>query len=117
MLFRSFYVLDMENGDQNAPMLLGKPFLKTSKTNIDVHGGILIMEFDGEIIKFNIYDSIEYPDDNNAVHSINMINALPRDIFEFNRTDELEVPSNMPNKEENVAEPYHADPIYIDKPK
>nr|XP_023895215.1 uncharacterized protein LOC112007142 [Quercus suber] len=27
-----FYVLDMENGDQTTPILLGRPFLKTSKT-------------------------------------------------------------------------------------
>lgn len=32
-----FYVLDMENGDQTAPILLGGPFLKTSKIKIDVH--------------------------------------------------------------------------------
>ena len=31
-----FYVLDMENGDQTTPILLGKPFLKTSKIKIDV---------------------------------------------------------------------------------
>ena len=36
-----FYVLDMENGDQTTPILLGRPFLKTSKTKIDVHSGIL----------------------------------------------------------------------------
>ena len=32
-----FYVLDIENGDQTTPILLGRPFLKTSKTKIDVH--------------------------------------------------------------------------------
>jgi len=31
---------------------LGRPFLKTSRTKIDVHDGSLTMEFDGEIIKF-----------------------------------------------------------------
>ena len=34
-----FYVLDMENGDQTTLILLGRPFLKTSKTKIDVHSG------------------------------------------------------------------------------
>ena len=41
-----FYVLDMENGDETTPILLGRPFLKTSKTKIDVHSGILTMEVD-----------------------------------------------------------------------
>ncbi|XP_030964230.1 uncharacterized protein LOC115985432 [Quercus lobata] len=46
-----FYVLDMENGDQTTPILLGRPFLKTSKTTIDVHSVTLTMEFEGEIVK------------------------------------------------------------------
>ena len=35
----NFYVLDTENRDQTTPILLGRPFLKTSKTKIDVHSG------------------------------------------------------------------------------
>jgi len=55
-----FYVLDMENGDQTTPILLGRPFLKTSKTKVDVHSGTLMMEFDGKIVKFNIYDAMKF---------------------------------------------------------
>ncbi|XP_052171559.1 uncharacterized protein LOC127787541 [Diospyros lotus] len=53
-----FYVLNMEEDDSSniAPILLGRPFLKTSRTKIDVHDGTLTMEFDGEIVKFNIFD-------------------------------------------------------------
>jgi hypothetical protein len=71
-----FYVLDMENGDQTAPILLGRPFLKTSKTKIDVNSGTITMEFDGEIIKFNIYDAMKCPYDDNPVYSIDMIDSL-----------------------------------------
>ncbi|KAL0303149.1 UNVERIFIED_CONTAM: hypothetical protein Sradi_6183000 [Sesamum radiatum] len=38
-------------------------FLKTARTKIDVHSGTLTMEFDGEIIRFNIFDSMRYPSD------------------------------------------------------
>ncbi|KAL0328007.1 UNVERIFIED_CONTAM: hypothetical protein Scaly_2233300 [Sesamum calycinum] len=53
-----FYVLDMreDNSPSSTSILLGRPFLKTARTKIDVHNGTLSMEFDGEIIKFNIYD-------------------------------------------------------------
>ncbi|XP_023888179.2 uncharacterized protein LOC112000312 [Quercus suber] len=50
----NFYVLDMENGDQTTPILLGRPFLKTSKTKIDVHSGTLTMKFNGEIEAFEL---------------------------------------------------------------
>ena len=72
----NFYVLNMENGDQTTLILLGRPFLKTSKTKIDVHSGTLTMEFDVEIVTFNIYDAMKYPDDDNPVYSIDVIDSL-----------------------------------------
>ncbi|XP_058005425.1 uncharacterized protein LOC131181395 [Hevea brasiliensis] len=43
-----FYILDMEsdNSPNSAPMLLGRPFLNTSRANIDMHDGSLTMEFE-----------------------------------------------------------------------
>ncbi|KAK4400819.1 hypothetical protein Sango_1188000 [Sesamum angolense] len=60
-----FYVLDMreDNSPNSTSILLGRPFLKTARTKIDVHAGTLTMEFDGEIIRFNIFDSMRYPSD------------------------------------------------------
>jgi hypothetical protein len=73
-----FYVLDM-NDDQNAPVLLGRPFLKTTKTKIDVDSGTLTMEFDIEIVKFDIYDSMKDTDDN-LLYSINAIDSLAQKV-------------------------------------
>ena len=51
-----FYILHMEdhNSSNSAPILLGRPFLKTAQTKIDVHNGTLTMEFDGEMIQFKL---------------------------------------------------------------
>ncbi|CAN6560275.1 unnamed protein product [Malus baccata var. baccata] len=45
-----FYVLDMEDSPHSTPLpiLLGRPFMKTARTKIDVFKGTLTMEFDGE---------------------------------------------------------------------
>ncbi|XP_038986582.1 uncharacterized protein LOC120112088 [Phoenix dactylifera] len=96
-----FYVLDMKNGDQTAPILLGRPFLKTSKTKIDVHSGTLTMEFDGEIIKFNIYDAMKYPDDDNLVYSIDVIDSLVQKVLELDGKDGLEVAISKHLEKEN----------------
>ncbi|XP_073120391.1 uncharacterized protein [Henckelia pumila] len=56
-----FYVLDMKNNDLKSPILLGRPFLKTSKSVIDVNNGTLTMDFDGEIVKFHIFDTQKIP--------------------------------------------------------
>ena len=54
-------------GDDNSPssssILLGRPFLKTSKTKIDVYNGTLNMEFDGEVINFNVHEAKKTPFD------------------------------------------------------
>ncbi|CAN6718923.1 unnamed protein product [Malus baccata var. baccata] len=58
-----FYVLEMDESDHapSLPILLGRPVMKTARTKIDVYSGTLSMEFDGEVVNFNLSDSIKYP--------------------------------------------------------
>ncbi|TQD69666.1 hypothetical protein C1H46_044801 [Malus baccata] len=47
-----FYVLDMEDSPHSTPLpiLLGRPFMKTARTKIDVFKGTLTMEFIYELM-------------------------------------------------------------------
>nr|XP_011459895.1 PREDICTED: uncharacterized protein LOC105350153 [Fragaria vesca subsp. vesca] len=59
-----FYVIDMEPvdaDDKEIPILLGRPFMRTARTKIDVYSGELIFEIDGDIISYNVFDAIRYP--------------------------------------------------------
>ena len=85
----------------STPILLGRPFLKTSKTKIDVHSGTLTMKFDDEIVKFNIYDTMKYPDDDNPVYSIDVIDYLAQKVFELDGKDGLEVAISKHLEKEN----------------
>ncbi|XP_068657999.1 uncharacterized protein [Aristolochia californica] len=96
-----FYVFDMESGGQTAPILLGRPFLKTSKTKIDVHSGTLTIEFDGEIINFNIYDAMKYLGDDNPVYFIDVIDSFTQEVFELDGKDKLEVAISKHIEKEN----------------
>ncbi|XP_012435389.1 uncharacterized protein LOC105762011 [Gossypium raimondii] len=86
-----FYGLDMGPNDNSidVPLLLGRPFLKTARTKIDVHKGNLTMEFDGEIIKFNIFDAMRYPTDINSVFALDVIDKFVQDVYELGEDDEL----------------------------
>ncbi|KAK4385544.1 hypothetical protein Sango_2678400 [Sesamum angolense] len=57
-----FYILKMgaEGLETSASSLLGRPFMKTSKTQIDVDNATLFVEFDGEVVKFDILDARKY---------------------------------------------------------
>nr|KAJ0202445.1 hypothetical protein LSAT_V11C600300560 [Lactuca sativa] len=59
--------------DVSSSILLGRPFLKTSKTKIDVYNGTLSMEFDGEVINFNVHEAKKTPFDVQSVNFVNLI--------------------------------------------
>ena len=59
------------------------------------------MEFDGEIVKFNIYDAMKYPDDDNLVYSIDVIDSLAHEVFELDGKDGLEVAISKHLEKEN----------------
>ncbi|KAL0311497.1 UNVERIFIED_CONTAM: hypothetical protein Sangu_2444400, partial [Sesamum angustifolium] len=86
-----FYVLDMreDNSPSSTSILLGRPFLKTARTKIDVHGGTLSMEFDGEIIKFNIYDSMRYPSDIPTALLVDVVDPLVQALSSTNSEDHV----------------------------
>ncbi|KAL7603326.1 hypothetical protein Lser_V15G16833 [Lactuca serriola] len=88
-----FYVLDM--GDDHSPksgsIRLGRPFLKTTRTKIDVYDDTLLMEFDGEVINFNIYDAMHYPDDVSALNFIDVIKPLTAEYSAIANRESLEL--------------------------
>ncbi|XP_027124316.2 uncharacterized protein [Coffea arabica] len=87
-----FYILDMgnERSPNPSPILLGRPFLSTARTKIDVSEGTLTMEFDGEIVHFNIFEAMRYPCHSNAIFAMSVIDPLVQEVFEINSRDELE---------------------------
>ncbi|XP_027076039.1 uncharacterized protein [Coffea arabica] len=88
-----FYILDM--GDEKSlnpsPILLGRPFLSTARTKIDVNEGTLSMKFDDERAHFNIFEGMKYPEGSNSVFSLSVIESLVQETFKFDGKDALEV--------------------------
>ncbi|KAM1746171.1 hypothetical protein ACFX11_012825 [Malus domestica] len=116
-----FYVLEMDESD-HAPslgILLGRPFMKTARTKIDVFNGTLIMEFDGEVINFNLSDSMKYPSENHSCFAMDVINFLAQDHFNNLNDDALELViaqgKNIENIEGAKKQPHgmHEDAIAV----
>ncbi|CAN6544154.1 unnamed protein product [Malus baccata var. baccata] len=87
-----FYVLEMDESDHapSLPILLGRPFMKTARTKIDVYSGTLSMEFDGEVVNFNLSDSIKYPSEDHSCFCIDIIDSLAQGYLEDLNDDTLE---------------------------
>ncbi|KAM2855560.1 hypothetical protein PS2_000017 [Malus domestica] len=87
-----FYVLEMEDSPNVTPLpiLLRRPFMKTARTKIDVFKRTLTMEFDGEIINFNISEAMKFPKDDHSCFSIDVLDELVQDYLDMLEDDPLE---------------------------
>ncbi|CAM8963300.1 unnamed protein product [Rhodiola kirilowii] len=88
-----FYVLKMENCGPNdhAPILLGRPFLKTSKMKIDCGSGILSMEVEGEVFSFDIFRTMKHPLEFETVHALDTLDDLVHEAQPERELDPLEL--------------------------
>jgi len=84
-----FYVMNMGDACRDIPILLGRPFLTTARTKIDVYEGTLTMKFDGEVIKFNIFDAMRFPADVNCMYALDVIAELPQDIYDLSNENKF----------------------------
>ncbi|KAI3758968.1 hypothetical protein L6452_06541 [Arctium lappa] len=67
-----FLVLDYE-ADQDVPILLGRPFLATGRTLIDVQKGELTMRVNDQKVTFNVFKSFKLYGDLEDCSTINLL--------------------------------------------
>ncbi|XP_023728204.1 uncharacterized protein LOC111875909 [Lactuca sativa] len=88
-----FYVLDM--GDYDSPsssfVLLGRPFLKTSKTKIDIYNGTLSMEFDVQVININVHEAKKVPCEVQSLNFVNLIEPSTKKVLSLSNNEFLEL--------------------------
>ncbi|XP_071916300.1 uncharacterized protein [Coffea arabica] len=81
-----FYIVNMndDNSVNSTVLLLSRPFMSTVRTKIDVYEGTLSVEFDGEMIMFNIFDGMKYPNDTESINYVGVTNSIVQDHLEQN---------------------------------
>ncbi|KAL7585219.1 uncharacterized protein LOC111909842 [Lactuca sativa] len=79
-----FYILDIGNlvtSDTNS-IILGKSFMKTAKTKIDVFNGMISMEFDEEVVNFKTNND-NFPFHNISINYLGTGSPLSEGCYEF----------------------------------
>ncbi|RDX71517.1 hypothetical protein CR513_49128, partial [Mucuna pruriens] len=51
---------------KGSTLILGRPFLMTIRTMIDMHVGTLSMEFGDNMVQFNIFEAMKHPTENHS---------------------------------------------------
>ncbi|RDX76710.1 hypothetical protein CR513_43275, partial [Mucuna pruriens] len=85
-----FYVLDMEDetSEKESTLILGRPFLMTARTKIDVYARMLSMEFGDTLVQFNIFEAMKHPIEDHSLFSIDVIEELVEEYFQLNSCSE-----------------------------
>ncbi|KAJ9557142.1 hypothetical protein OSB04_011756 [Centaurea solstitialis] len=69
-----FIILDCEF-HKDVPIILGRPFLATRRTLIDVQKGELTMRVQDQKVTFNVLDSLTYPEDRKECSTLSEIES------------------------------------------
>jgi hypothetical protein len=102
-----FYIIDMESDSalNETNMPLGRPFLKTAKTLIDMEKGTLSLKFAGETITFDVNEATKYPKDSESVCHVSIIDNIVQENFEANLMDDklnVVLMNSLTNMDESV---------------
>ncbi|XP_012844566.1 PREDICTED: uncharacterized protein LOC105964603 [Erythranthe guttata] len=84
-----FVILDMDE-DREIPIILGRPFLATSRTVIDWSSGDLTMTVHDQTIKFNVFNAIKRLHNSNECFSIDLVESCSSENFDSLHLDSLE---------------------------
>ncbi|XP_027120419.1 uncharacterized protein [Coffea arabica] len=101
-----FYVLYMDDrsAPNPSPIILGRPFLSTAQTKIDISKGTLTMKFDGEIVHFNIFDTKKHPVNFQSVYAIYATNPSVQEFSKFAGRGKFKVAANKSYRMKAVYE-------------
>ncbi|KAL1563411.1 hypothetical protein AAHA92_05881 [Salvia divinorum] len=77
-----FHVIRMSEAEsaESSGVLLGRPFLRTAKTLIDVCEGTIYLDYHGEKYTFNIDVAMKKPLDVENLHSVDVFEPLKKDL-------------------------------------
>ncbi|XP_072087299.1 uncharacterized protein [Arachis hypogaea] len=73
-----FYILEMPPNDSGRPssILLGRPFLKTSRFKLDAFSGTYSFEIDGRTVSFNLDEAMKHPTENHDIFRCDIIDEI-----------------------------------------
>ncbi|XP_070675716.1 uncharacterized protein [Malus domestica] len=75
-LLADFMVLDMDE-DLTTPIILGRPFLATTRTLIDVEAGTLTFRVEDQTVVFKLFEASIHSGDKQECMRVDVLNGLP----------------------------------------
>ncbi|XP_061345885.1 uncharacterized protein LOC133291615, partial [Gastrolobium bilobum] len=102
-----FVILDMEEEDTESPLLLGRPFLATARSLIDVEQGKLMLRVNEETVTIDVFEAIKHPVD---VEDCVRIDIIQEVVEEVKGEEDLLLEEDK-SKDEMSGEFYQEEPV------
>lgn len=107
-----FIVLDFE-ADKEVPIILGRPFLATGKTLIDVQKRELAMRVNDQQVTFNVLEAMRNPDEVEDCNFLSVVDFIVADIMDRCCSNALDKVTTFEDVEEEDVAAIQTD--WIDK--
>ncbi|RDX73436.1 hypothetical protein CR513_46961, partial [Mucuna pruriens] len=80
--------MEDETVGKESTLILGRPFLMTARTKIDLHARTFSMEFGNTLVQFNIFKAMKHPTKDHSLFGIDMIEELVEEYFQLDSCSE-----------------------------
>ncbi|RDX74346.1 hypothetical protein CR513_45917, partial [Mucuna pruriens] len=80
--------MEDETSEKESTLILGRPFLMTTRTKIDIHAETLSMEFGDTLVQFNIFKAMKHPTKDHSLFGIDVIEELVEEYFQLSNSSE-----------------------------
>ncbi|XP_015940210.1 uncharacterized protein LOC107465753 [Arachis duranensis] len=106
-----FYVLEMQSSESEraSSILLGRPFLRTSRFKLDAYSGTYSFEIDGRVVSFSLEEAIKHPPENHSLFRCDPIDNILAEVH-LAKLDEkhmIEHTSQNPSEANALPHPDH----------
>ncbi|XP_025652634.1 uncharacterized protein [Arachis hypogaea] len=77
-----FHIIEMppSESERASSILLGRPFLRTSRFKLDAHSGTYSFEIDGRVVCFSLEEAIRHPPENHSIFWCDQIDNIVAEV-------------------------------------
>ncbi|XP_025635952.1 uncharacterized protein [Arachis hypogaea] len=77
-----FHIIEMppSESERASSILLGRPFLRTSRFKLDAHSGTYSFEINGRIVSFSLEEAMRHPPENHSIFRCDLIDNIVAEV-------------------------------------
>ncbi|XP_072087206.1 uncharacterized protein [Arachis hypogaea] len=89
---KGFHIIEMppSESERTSSILLGSPFLRTSRFKLDAHSGTYSFEIDGRFVSFSLEEAMRHPPENHSIFQCDLIDNIVAEVH-YAKLDEKHV--------------------------